>query len=126
MNKIDVNILLIDDEIHLLNALKTILSKFIKNVHAKECAQEALDFFNENKENVDLIITDLNMPKMNGYEFVSKVRETCDNTVVYLSSGDDDDKNFDKMQSLNIKRKLLKPTSIDLILENIKLDFNTK
>lgn len=123
MEKMNINILLIDDEINLLNALSMILSKFVTTVHAVENAIDALDFFNDNQNNIDLVITDLNMPQMNGLQLISKIRENCDKTIIYLSSGENDLDCTHEMNTYNIKRKLNKPTTIGKILENIKEDF---
>lgn len=124
MEKININILLIDDELNLLNAMSTILSKFVTTVHAMENSIEGLQFYNKNKNEIDLVITDLNMPYMNGIELISKIREISNNTIIYLFSGEDKDSLIQSMDTYNIKRNLTKPTTITAILNSIKEDFN--
>lgn len=47
-------------------------------------AQAALQFMNESDEDVDVVITDLNMPGMNGIEFLAKIRQARPETYVLL------------------------------------------
>lgn len=122
MEKININLLIIDDEPTLLRVLSSTLSHFVNQVTAVECSLEGFKFFEEKHNNIDLVITDLNMPKLNGYDLITKIREICKDTLIYISSGDDF--NLDEYsKTLNIKRKIDKPTSVDIILESIKQDF---
>jgi YesN/AraC family two-component response regulator len=51
---------------------------------------EALEYFNEKKEKIDLIITDTYMPKMTGLELVKKIREKDFNVKVIVITGETD------------------------------------
>jgi DNA-binding NtrC family response regulator len=50
-------------------------------------AQSALQVLKEFNEHVDIIITDLNMPNMNGLEFLSKIKELRPDSFVLLMTG---------------------------------------
>ncbi len=67
------NILLVEDE----NDLRTLYSKvLIRNgyrVVEASNGEEALDILDRNQ--ADLIVTDIMMPRMDGYEFIASVRE---------------------------------------------------
>lgn len=47
----------------------------------------ALDYLKDNK--VDLVITDINIPKMTGEDFVKQLRQRRDRTPIIFSSGID-------------------------------------
>jgi CheY-like chemotaxis protein len=65
-------ILFVDDEERLRNMAKTILESQDYEVH---CAKDGFAGLVSLKESLpDLIISDLQMPNMNGFEFLSVVR----------------------------------------------------
>ena len=70
-------ILLVEDDVHLLIGLEDLLQiydgKYILNVLTAENGQVGLSLLAKNK--VDLIISDIMMPEMGGYEFLAEVRK---------------------------------------------------
>ncbi len=67
-------IMLVDDSATLLLSVSTILTKAGYQVEKASNAQEGLRKFASGIK-VDLLITDLNMPGMNGIEFIREVRK---------------------------------------------------
>lgn len=75
-NKIKGKILLVDDEIINLNVLNNYLSIKEYELDTAVNGEEVLNkIFNENKR-YDLIVLDVMMPRMSGYEVCKKLRET--------------------------------------------------
>ncbi|MEO7425715.1 MAG: sigma-54 dependent transcriptional regulator [Fibrobacteria bacterium] len=64
--------LVVDDEEHIREILKATLEPLALSVHEAGSAEEALDLIRE--ENLDIIICDVQMPGMNGLEFLHKVK----------------------------------------------------
>jgi two-component system response regulator HydG len=67
------NILLVDDHKLGLAARKTILEELGYNVETATNGQAAYELIHA--RHFDLLITDIGMPKMNGLELISKLRE---------------------------------------------------
>lgn len=70
----DVNILIVDDDIKNIFVLDAALKEFNATTFTAFNGQEALDFL-DNNNNIDLILMDIMMPVMNGYEAMEKIRE---------------------------------------------------
>jgi len=90
------SILLIDDEEMVINISEMMLKRLGYRVLKAHSGYEGLQLFEENKSKIDLIISDLEMPKMNGEEVMDKIREIDPQIKVMLSSGaltDADEKN---------------------------------
>ncbi len=68
------HILVADDDRHTRLLMKTILEKEGYTVTAAEDGDEALTLLE--KEHIDLVVLDVMMPKLDGYEFTRIVRET--------------------------------------------------
>ncbi len=65
-------ILLVDDEMDILDIQKRYLMQEGYHVLVARDGVEGLDLFR--KKSVDLIITDIMMPNMDGYDFISEVQ----------------------------------------------------
>ena len=80
-------ILLIDDEEIVINISEMMLKRLGYKVLKAHNGDEGLQVFEENKSKIDLIISDLEMPEMDGREAMDKVREIDPQIKVILSSG---------------------------------------
>lgn len=69
------SILLVDDEETILQTLSDSLWHAGYKVETAKDGMEALEKFKNTENNFDLLVTDSNMPKMNGLQLVEKVRE---------------------------------------------------
>lgn len=68
----DCVILYVEDDISVQNQTKMILGDFVKEVIVANDGEEGLRSLSE--RNVDLIITDITMPNLNGIEMLKKLR----------------------------------------------------
>jgi two-component system NtrC family response regulator len=75
-------ILVVDDEEVLRNLAKEILSEEGYRVTLADSGEQAMEVLKQ--ETFDLVITDLNMPGMDGMEFLKKVKEQSKDTQVIL------------------------------------------
>ena len=86
--------MVVDDEKMITTTLSTMFKLMLKeNVIVYNDVDLALAFIENEDNQVDLIISDFMMPKMNGLEFLKNVREKCPNTVTILLTGYADKEN---------------------------------
>jgi CheY-like chemotaxis protein len=76
-------ILIVDDEQDILMITKRQLSKWYE-VDVFESAVDAIDYIRQNRVNYGLIVSDIRMPQMTGFEFVREVRKIMPSTKVIL------------------------------------------
>jgi len=85
------NILIVEDEIKLQNILKEYLVNAGFKVAGASDGEQALTMFK--KDNYDLIILDIMIPKIDGWSVLRRIRKTSNIPILILSSrGEDDDK----------------------------------
>lgn len=117
-------ILYIDDDI---NSLKLFneqirLSNNNFNIICKSSGEEGMDYFFENKNNIDLVILDIHIPNINGYDMlimIKKVDENIPIVMITASSGNGDNK--DLVKKLGASDYIIKPLSkktISYIIDN--------
>jgi CheY-like chemotaxis protein len=69
----DVSVLYAEDEIEVLDMIVFYLSRRVRSVYGASDGEEALKIFQ--KESIDIVITDITMPKLNGLSLISRIRE---------------------------------------------------
>ncbi|NEU06389.1 response regulator [Clostridium senegalense] len=88
MEDISINnkkILLVDDEVEILKLLSTVLKKEgLNHVFTAETGSKALEVFK--RELPDLVILDIMLPDMEGYEVCKKMREKAMVPILFLSA----------------------------------------
>lgn len=92
MAKSKKQILIVDDEPTWIKVLSILLRKQGYRVLEASSAKEALKTLAGSRP--DLILSDVRMPDMNGFDFLDQVRRTARNTktpVIFLSAIDDYD-----------------------------------
>lgn len=79
-----INILIVDDDKNIRFVLREVLELAQYNVYEAKDGKEALDIFE--KEHIDLVIVDIMMPGMDGYEFTSQVRSSDQKLPILMIS----------------------------------------
>ncbi len=81
----NITVLFVDDEQHILNALKRVVRGENYRVLTANDPHEALDIVRN--EDVDIVVSDHLMPGMDGIEFLSKVRQIKPATMRIILTG---------------------------------------
>src|SRR5919199_3006634 len=82
----EMMIQVVDDEFDILNVIKLYLKQVGLNVFGFTDPLLALEHFRINCKNYILVISDIRMPGMNGFEFTQKVKEISPAIKVLLMS----------------------------------------
>jgi DNA-binding NtrC family response regulator len=81
------HILLVDDEVALAQATSLSLSRAGYRVTEVHSAREALAAFAQQPGGIDLVVTDLTMPGMNGIDLTNSLHEIRPELPIILASG---------------------------------------
>lgn len=104
-------VMLVDDEKLILNGLLNIIDWDSIGLKVTETANDGQEAYEKYKKNpVDIIITDITMPKLTGLQLIEKLKnEGCENTKFIILSGYDDFSYAKKAIYLGIENYILKP-----------------
>jgi CheY-like chemotaxis protein/nitrogen-specific signal transduction histidine kinase len=75
------NVLVVDDDVRNLFALTTAFERFNINTITAESGKEAMNILSENNE-IDIVLMDIMMPEMDGYETTQKIRREHKNSAL--------------------------------------------
>ena len=117
-----MKVMLVDDEPFILQGLSVIIDwekEGYEIVKKASDGQEALDYLREHE--VDLIITDIRMPKVNGIELLETVRnEKLSEAYIVILSGYNDFKYAQAAIRYSAMEYILKPVQKEQLLENVR------
>ncbi len=111
--------LLIDDEPMVTDICEMMLKKLGYRVLKANSGSEGVKIFEANRNRIALIISDYNMPGMNGQEVVDKVRIIDRSVKVLLSSGGLSVPHEEEALDRGFNGFLQKPYSIDILSDKI-------
>ncbi|MGD2080200.1 MAG: JAB domain-containing protein, partial [Nitrospirota bacterium] len=80
-------LLVSDDERHVADSIKEMLESLGYTVLVAYTGSDALRVFGENSGSVDLVITDMVMPDLSGFELMSRIRQTRPDIPLIITSG---------------------------------------
>ena len=78
----NLNLLFIDDNIEVSASAYQLLSKYFKNMYLASNVENALKFYL--KKNVDIIISDIQMPNNDGLSFIEKIRQNDNHVAIII------------------------------------------
>lgn len=121
------SILLVDDESDIVNSVKRWLKADGFNVHGFTNSLQALEYFQNNYDKIDLVLSDIAMRKLNGYELVKKIKSIRPEIkVVLMTALEIDLPELSKiLPSIKIDGFMLKPGRIENLVKTIKSIFLT-
>jgi len=119
-------ILALDDEFDIVTLIKQALQKYGFNIFAFTDPFIALEHFNLNAKDYSIVISDIRMPGMNGYEFVKKVKRIKSEVKVILMTGFEinDLGLSNHLSTIKIDALIQKPLSIKQLRHIIETGIN--
>jgi len=120
-----VTLLFVDDEKNILSSLKRLFRPVGYRILLANDGEEGLEVLK--KEKVDLVISDMRMPKMDGATFLSKVKKHWPNTVRILLTGYADiSSTVEAINAGEIFKYVSKPWNDNDLLLSVKLGLEKK
>lgn len=107
------HILFVDDDAQICDSQKKALELLGYNVTAIQDSRTAAEVFSDNADQFDVLILDLNMPQLNGFELTERILDIRPDTPVILTTGFAELIDPKKIEELGFRALLLKPYKLD-------------
>ena len=98
-----LNVLLVEDDTQLQGVLADLLKPYVGQIYKAQNGQDGLESFSKN--DIDVIITDINMTQMSGTTMAKRIRELDERVPIIFITAYDTDENL--QNSLNIQNSNL-------------------
>ena len=104
----ELKLLFVEDEKDLLDIISDTLKKLQANFLTATNGAEALELIKDNKD-IDVVITDINMPVMDGLEMIREIRKEGSELMVIIMSAHTEIDYIEQAKEFGVHDYLLKP-----------------
>lgn len=114
-----LRVLYVEDDAFLRVETGALLEEFFAKVLYASDGKEGLEVFEAHKERLDLLITDINMPRMNGIELIRAIKERDENfPVIIISAHNETELFLDSIQT-GVNAYILKPLQYEQFIDTL-------
>jgi diguanylate cyclase (GGDEF)-like protein len=113
----NITILYAEDEKDLREVTHQILKGFTKKQYVAQNGQEGLELFKAHENEIDLIITDVNMPILNGLDMVKEIKKINLNIPIIVATAFSNKEYLLEAIDIGVDKYVLKPIDIAKLLQ---------
>ena len=110
-------ILAVDDEPAILRVVQTILEKHNYRVLVANDGAEAIEIFGQYRDAIKAVLTDIMMPRMDGFALIRALQEFRPDMLFIASGGQGEDEHLEEMERLGVAASLPKPYDAEELLQ---------
>ena len=114
-----LKLLYVEDDVEVRNITLSLLSNFFETIFVGVDGQEGLEHYLAHAHEIDLIITDITMPKMNGIEMIEAIRMTNKDVSILVISAHSEHKYFIQTIEAGVDGYILKPLRTDQFVKTL-------
>ncbi|MGM0519715.1 MAG: diguanylate cyclase [Campylobacterota bacterium] len=115
----NISVLYVEDENDVRQFTAKLLGSLVKNVYDAQNGLEGLNIFEEHQDKIDLVVTDINMPKMDGLEMCSKIREHNKDIPIVITSAHNDPNFLKRAIDVGVNTYAMKPIDLYQLVESM-------
>lgn len=114
----NINVLYVEDERDVREFTSKTISTIVNSVIVAQNGKEGLEKFKDNPS-INLILTDINMPKMGGLEMCSEIRKFNDEVPIVITSAHSDPDFLKRAIDVKVSAYAMKPIDLYHLIESM-------
>jgi len=112
-----MSLLYVEDDLFIRQQFSRIIQRMVGKLFVAENGQEGLDMYR--MEHPDIVLTDIEMPKMNGLDMAEKIKElNHDQSILIMTAYNQDDK-FLRAIDIGVDKYVVKPVKISQLKNSL-------
>lgn len=113
----DLTLLYVEDDKEALEDVVFLLKRYFDEIYTASNGEEGLALFTKNS--IDIVLLDINMPKINGLELASKIREVDENIPILFLTAHSETQKLLSAINLQAISYLIKPFNVDELRNSV-------
>jgi two-component system, cell cycle sensor histidine kinase and response regulator CckA len=113
-------VLVVEDERLMRRLLERILSSHDTSVLLAADGQEALDIYRDHKGEINVVLLDLGLPKISGWEVFNNLKQENPDVCIVVASGYMEPDVKSKMHDAGVEHFIEKPYRLDQLVETLQ------
>ena len=115
----NISVLYVEDEKDVREFTSKLLGSLLKKVYVAQDGLDGLKTFEENKDEIDLIISDINMPKLDGLSMCEAIKKINSEIPLVITSAHNDTSFLKKAIEIGVNNYAMKPIDLYQLIESI-------
>ena len=115
---INLHVMIVEDDGFLLKKIGKVLSREISHIYTFKNPIEAIKKVEE--INPDIIISDINMPEMNGVDMYKELKKNNFDIPIILASAFSEPEYFIEAIKLKVKKFIVKPIDLEELVDELR------
>lgn len=113
----EMSLLYVEDDLFIREQFSKIIQRMVGRLHVAEDGAEGLELYR--MERPDIVLTDIEMPKMNGLDMAEKIKElNHDQSILIMTAYNQDDK-FMRAIDIGVDKYVIKPVKITQLRQSL-------
>ena len=112
-------VLVVEDEEALVRLLREVLSKAGYQTLTAMDGEEAIDLYHHHKEEIDIVVLDLGLPKITGFDVIHELKEQNPGIRIIITTGYLEPQVKAELFQAGVKDCIYKPYSVDDLVEKV-------
>ena len=112
-------VLVVEDEQLMRRLLERILSSRDTSVMLAADGQEAIDIYRDHKEEINVVLLDLGLPKISGWKVFNNLRQENPDVCIVVASGYMEPDVKSRMHDAGVEHFIEKPYRLDQLVETL-------
>lgn len=118
-------VLVVEDEKAIVGLLRMILSTAGYRVLAALDGAKAVELYRQHKDEIDIVVMDLGLPKVTGWEVIRTMKEQNPGVKVIITTGYLQQELKSELLGSEVKAYIHKPYTVDKVLEALESTFSS-
>jgi len=114
-----ISVLYVEDETDVREFTSKLLGSLLKKVYVAQDGLEGLKIFEEHKDDIDLIVSDINMPKMDGLSMCEAIKKINPEIPLVITSAHNDTNFLKRSIEIGVTTYAMKPIDLYQLIESI-------
>lgn len=106
----EMSLLYVEDDLFIRQQFSRIIQRMVGKLFVAENGQEGLDMYR--MEHPDIVLTDIEMPKMNGLDMAEKIKELNHDQSILIMTAYNQDEKFLRAIDIGVDKYVIKPVKI--------------
>ena len=112
-------VLVVEDEQLMRRLLERILSRYDTSVLLAADGEEALEIYRHHRGEIDVVLLDLGLPKMSGWEVFNNLKQENPDLCIVVASGYMEPEVKSRMHDAGVEHFIEKPYRLDRLVQTL-------
>jgi C4-dicarboxylate-specific signal transduction histidine kinase len=115
----DLVVMYVEDEQTVRDVVESVLGRLFKQFYTAKDGREGLELFRQNSDEIQMVITDINMPNLNGLDMCTQIKQINENIPIIITTAHNEKEFLHNAIKIGVSAFVTKPMDMKFLLDTI-------